>query len=592
MEQSRNRHSHSRNKYSFNESIYKFILYLRPYYVWLVLAVIFAVGGTICSIIGPNKIGEITNIIEAGVLGGTGIDLAEIVKIGILLIILYGVSALLSFLQGYIMTDVVQRSTKRMRTDIYAKINRLPLSYYDSHTFGDTLSRVTNDVDTIGLSFNQATVMLISGVTLVLGALVMMFITAWQLALVALICIPIGSGLMSLILKFSQKYFTSQQQQIGDINGIVEESYSGHNVVTAFNAKQKMQDKFQNTNNKLFKSQYKSQFVSGIMMPIMQFVGNLGYVVVCIVGGVLYLNGHIQIGAIISFIIYIKLFTQPLATIAQSVSSMQSVAAASGRVFEFLEEKEMPQETPRLYLDNVKGDVKFENVEFGYSDDKMIIKGFNAHALPGQKIALVAPTGAGKTTLVNLLMKFYDINSGDIKIDDVSIKDLSRENVHKLFGMVLQDTWQFEGSIYDNIAFNTPNATNDDVVNACKKVGLDHYIRTLPHGYDTVLDDTVSLSAGQKQLLTIARAMVHNAPLLILDEATSSVDTRTEIIIANAMDELSKGKTSFVIAHRLSTIKNADQIWVMEDGKVAESGTHDELLKLNGRYAELYNSQF
>ena len=328
------------------------------------------------------------------------------------------------------------------------------------------------------------------------------------------------------------------------------------------------------------------------MMPVMQFVGNLGYVLVCIVGGVLYLNGQIQIGAIISFIIYIKLFTQPLATIAQSVSSMQSVAAASGRVFEFLEEKEMPKDNAKLYLENVKGDVKFEDVKFGYNQDKLIIKGFSAHAKAGQKIALVAPTGAGKTTLVNLLMKFYDIDSGDIKIDDISIKDLSRENVHKLFGMVLQDTWQFEGTIYDNIAFNTKDATKEDVVEACKKVGLDHYIRTLPQGYDTVLDDTVSLSAGQKQLLTIARAMVHNAPLLILDEATSNVDTRTELIIAKAMDELSKGKTSFVIAHRLSTIKNADQIWVLEDGKVAESGTHDELMNLNGRYAELYNSQF
>ncbi len=582
----------SKNKYSFNQSISKFIKYLKPYYVWLVLAILFAVVGTICSIIGPNKIGEITNIIEENVMTNTAIDLASIAKIGILLVVLYGISAVFSYLQGYIMTDVVQRATKRMRTDIYAKINKLPLAYYDSHTFGDTLSRVTNDVDTIGLSFNQATVQLISGVTLLLGALVMMFVTAWQLALVALVCVPVGYLLLALILKFSQKYFTDQQKQLGEINGIVEETFSGHNVVTVFNAKDKMKNKFNGTNTKLYKSQYKSQFVSGIMMPVMQFVGNLGYVLVCIVGGVLYLNGQIQIGAIISFIIYIKLFTQPLATIAQSVSSMQSVAAASGRVFEFLEEKEMPKDNAKLYLENVKGDVKFEDVKFGYNQDKLIIKGFSAHAKAGQKIALVAPTGAGKTTLVNLLMKFYDIDSGDIKIDDISIKDLSRENVHKLFGMVLQDTWQFEGTIYDNIAFNTKDATKKDVVEACKKVGLDHYIRTLPQGYDTVLDDTVSLSAGQKQLLTIARAMVHNAPLLILDEATSNVDTRTELIIAKAMDELSKGKTSFVIAHRLSTIKNADQIWVLEDGKVAESGTHDELMNLNGRYAELYNSQF
>ena len=581
-----------KSKYSFGESIGKFIKYLKPYYFWLILAIIFAVGGTICSIIGPNQIGEMTNIIQDAVYAGTAIDLEAIARIGILLVVLYAISSVLSYLQGLIMTEVVQRSTKRMRTDIYAKINKLPLRYYDSHTFGDTLSRVTNDVDTIGLSFNQSTVMLISGATLILGSLIMMFVTAWQLALVALVCVPLGFGLMALILKFSQRYFTSQQAQIGEINGIVEETYSGHNIVSAFNAQEKMDNKFKTTNSKLYKSQYKSQFISGIMMPIMQFIGNLGYVAVCIVGGILCLNGEIGIGAIISFMIYIRLFTQPLATIAQSVSSMQSVAAASGRVFEFLEEQEMPNETPKLELSNIKGDVKFEDVQFGYNKNKPVIKGFTAHALPGQKIALVAPTGAGKTTLVNLLMKFYDIDGGDIKIDDVSIKDISRENAHRLFGMVLQDTWQFEGTIYENIAFNTPNVTNEDVVDACKRVGLDHYIRTLPEGYNTVLDDTVSLSAGQKQLLTIARAMVHNAPLLILDEATSSVDTRTEIIIANAMDELSKGRTSFVIAHRLSTIKNADQIWVMEDGKVAESGTHNELMKQNGRYAELYNSQF
>ena len=581
-----------KSKYSFGESIGKFIKYLKPYYFWLILAIIFAVGGTICSIIGPNQIGEMTNIIQDAVYAGTAIDLEAIARIGILLVVLYAISSVLSYLQGLIMTEVVQRSTKRMRTDIYAKINKLPLRYYDSHTFGDTLSRVTNDVDTIGLSFNQSTVMLISGATLILGSLIMMFVTAWQLALVALVCVPLGFGLMALILKFSQRYFTSQQDQIGEINGIVEETYSGHNIVSAFNAQEKMDNKFKTTNSKLYKSQYKSQFISGIMMPIMQFIGNLGYVAVCIVGGILCLNGEIGIGAIISFMIYIRLFTQPLATIAQSVSSMQSVAAASGRVFEFLEEQEMPNETPKLELSNIKGDVKFEDVQFGYNKNKPVIKGFTAHALPGQKIALVAPTGAGKTTLVNLLMKFYDIDGGDIKIDDVSIKDISRENAHRLFGMVLQDTWQFEGTIYENIAFNTPNVTNEDVVDACKRVGLDHYIRTLPEGYNTVLDDTVSLSAGQKQLLTIARAMVHNAPLLILDEATSSVDTRTEIIIANAMDELSKGRTSFVIAHRLSTIKNADQIWVMEDGKVAESGTHNELMKQNGRYAELYNSQF
>ena len=582
----------NKSNVSFRVSMTKLIKYLKPYYFWLVVALLFAIVGTVFSIIGPNKIGDMTTIIEQGVISGVGIDLDEICRIGIILVILYLISAVLSYLQGYIMTDVIQKSSKKMRNEIYAKTSRLPLKYYDTHTFGDTLSRITNDVDTIGLNFNQAIVMLLSGGTLIIGSLVMMFVTAWQLALVALVCIPIGMGLLSLLLKFSQKYFFSQQSQIGELNGIVEETYSGHNVVKVYNAQEKMKNKFERTNKKLYQSQYKSQFVSGVMMPVMNFVGNLGYVAVCVVGGILYLNNHIEFGAIISFIIYIKLFTQPLSTIAQSISSLQSVSAASSRVFEFLEESEMPKEQATLVLDNVVGDVKFENVKFGYNKDKLIINGLTAHAHAGQKIALVAPTGAGKTTLVNLLMKFYEIDDGDIKIDDVSIKDLTRENVHNLFSMVLQDSWQFDGTILDNIIFNTPNATKEDAIDACKKVGLHHFIMTLSNGYETILDDTVSLSAGQKQLVTIARAMVRNAPLLILDEATSSVDTRTELIIAKAMDELTKDKTSFVIAHRLSTIKNADQIWIMRNGAIVESGTHDELLKLNGIYAELYNSQF
>ena len=582
----------TKNKFTFNQSLGKFIKYLKPYYFWLILAVFFAVVGTVLSIIGPNKLGDMTNLIEGAVRSNTEINLAEIGKIGVLLVILYGAGAILSYLQGYILTDVVQRSTKKMRSQIYAKINRIPLRYYDSHTFGDTLSRVTNDVDTIGLSFNQSTVTLITGVTMLLGSLVMMFVTCWQLALVALITVPLGFGIMSFILKKSQKHFVKQQTELGQLNGVIEETYSGHNIVTAFNAHKSMSENFNKINTKLYNSNYKSQFLSGLMMPLMQFVGNIGFVAVCVVGGLLYLNGTIQLGAIVSFVIYIRLFTQPFSNIAQSISSMQAVSAASGRVFEFLEEEEMPNDKAKLELNNVKGDVKFENVKFGYKNGKLVLNDFTAHAKAGEKIALVAPTGAGKTTLVNLLMKFYDFESGDIKIDDISIKDLSRENVRSLFGMVLQDTWQFDGTIYENIAFNTPNATKEVVVDACKRVGLDHFIRTLPNGYDTYLDDTVSLSAGQKQLLTIARVMVHNAPLLILDEATSNVDTRTEIIISNAMDELAKDKTTFVIAHRLSTIKNADQIWVMEDGKVAESGTHEQLMKLDGKYAEIYNSQF
>ena len=580
------------NAMLFVKSMGKFIKFLKPYYVLLITAIIFAAVGTAFNIIAPDKIGEITNIIQRAVATGTAVDLGKIHDIGILLVCLFIAGAILSYLQGFIVTEVVQRSSKKMRTQIYAKINKLPLKYYDSRPFGDTLSRVTNDVDTIGVTFNQAFVQFMSGVTLLIGSIVMMFVTCWQLAIVALVVVPLGTMLVGLIMKFSQKYFISQQKELGQLNGIVEETYSGQNIVATFNAQKKMKSGFDEVNNKLCKSQYKSQFVSGIMMPLMEFVGNIGYVAVCIVGGLLFLDGKIQIGAIVSFIIYIKIFTQPLATIAQAVSAMQSTAAASGRVFEFLEEEEMPEERPKLVLDNVKGNIDFEDVHFGYNDEKLVLDGFTAHIKAGQKVALVAPTGAGKTTLVNLLMKFYETNSGDIKIDGVSIKDLSRENVHKLFGMVLQDTWQFEGTIYDNIVFNTKNATHEDVEDACKRVGLDHFIRTLPQGYNTYLDDTVSLSAGQKQLLTIARAMVHNAPMLILDEATSSVDTRTEQIIARAMDELAKDKTSIVIAHRLSTIKNSDQILVIADGKVLESGTHDQLMAQNGKYAELYNSQF
>lgn len=582
----------SANSMPFGKSIGKFIKFLKPYYTFLILAILCAVVGTAFNIIAPNQIGEITNIIQRAVTTGTAVDIDKITQIGVMLVCLFLCGALLSYFQGVLVTITVQRSSKKMRSLIYAKINRLPLKYYDSRPFGDTLSRVTNDVDTIGMTFNQASVQLLSGVTLLLGSIIMMFVTCWQLAIVAIVVVPLGSVLVSVIMKFSQKHFISQQRELGQLNGIVEETYSGQNIVSTFNAQKKVKGGFDGVNNKLAKSQYKSQFVSGIMMPLMEFVGNIGYVAVCIVGGLLFLDGKIEIGAIVSFVIYIRIFTQPLATISQSFSSLQSTAAASGRVFEFLEEKEMPEEVVTRELKEVKGNIDFENVCFSYNGEKMVLNGFSESVKAGQKVALVAPTGAGKTTLVNLLMKFYDIDSGDIKIDGVSIKELSRENVHNLFGMVLQDTWQFEGSIYDNVIFNTKGATEQDVEDACKRIGLDHFIRTLPQGYNTHLDDTVSLSAGQKQLLTIARAMVHNAPMLILDEATSSVDTRTELIIARAMDELSKDKTSIVIAHRLSTIKNSDKIIVIDNGKVLESGSHDELMKLGGKYAELYNSQF
>ena len=523
------------------------------------------------------------------------IDIEKVKNIIYFLATIYVLSALFSFVQSYSLTTVSNNFAKKLRTDINVKINKLPLKYFDSHETGDVLSRVTNDVDTIGHNLNNSISSIVSNVTLFIGSITMMLITNWVMTLTAILSTVIGFALMFLILSKSQKYFAESQKVLGELNGYIEEMYSGHNIVKVYNGTEDTIKEFNDINERLFKAKRNSIFLSGLMQPIMGFVGNFGYVAVCIVGALLVMNGNITFGVIVAFMIYIRLFTNPLSQIAQSMTNLQTTVAASERVFEFIDEKEMPLENnieKHLHRHKVKGEIEFKNVKFGYNKDKDIIKNFSAKALPGQKIAIVGPTGAGKTTLVNLLMKFYDINSGDILIDGVSTKELTRENVHKLFVMVLQDTWLFNGTVRENIIFNQQNITDDEIWEVCKTVGIDHFIKTLPGGLDAVLEDNDSISSGQKQLLTIARGMVEDAPFLILDEATSNVDTRTEILVQKAMDKLTEGKTSFIIAHRLSTIKNSDLILVMKEGNIVEQGNHEELLKKNGYYADLYNSQF
>ena len=577
---------------NFFASLKKGILYNKKYFPLIVIALILSSLASILSIIGPDKLKQITNIITEGIV--TGIDLGRIKVIAITLGIIYLCSFIFNYIQGLIMAYVTNFFSKSMRNDISHKINRLPLSYFDKTTVGDVLSRVTNDVDMIGHSLNQSIGSLVSASTQFIGSIVMMFYTNYILAITAILSTLIGFVFMSVIMSKSQKYFNNVQEGLGDINGHIEEVFSGHNVIRVYDAKDETNKKFDEINNKLFTDGLKSQFYSGLMHPLMGFIGNFGYVMVCIIGAVLTMNNMISFGVIVAFMIYIRLFTQPLTSFAQSMSSLQGAAAASERVFEFLEEKEMEEENKKVYLDKnkVKGDLEFKNVKFGYNEDKVIIKDFSAKIKAGWKVAIVGPTGAGKTTIVNLLMKFYNINDGDILIDGLSIKDLTRENVHSLFTMVLQDTWLFNGTIKDNIVYNKDGVSNTQIQKICKTVGLDHYIKTLPQGYDTYLGDVDSLSAGQKQLLTIARSMIENTPFLIFDEATSSVDTRTEKLVSDAMDNLTKGKTSFIIAHRLSTIKNADLILVMKDGNIIETGNHEKLIKENGFYAELYNSQF
>jgi ATP-binding cassette subfamily B multidrug efflux pump len=565
--------------------------YARKYVPIMILAAICAVAGCLITLIGPQYIKTITNTIAAGLYGPMDID--RILRISIGLAIAYAVGALLSYTQGYSMALVTQKLQKQLRTVLAEKINRLPLRYFDTNQIGDILSRITNDVDTLGMSLNQSLTQFITSLVMLVGSLVMMIITNGILALTAVLASVIGFVFVRLILSRSQKYFKLNQDLLGDINGHIEEVYAGHNIVKAFNGEKEARRKFEEINNQLFNAGWRSQFLSGLMMPLMAMIGNLGYVAVCIVGAALAKNGVIDFGVIVAFIIYVRMFMQPLNQLAQAATSLQSTAAASERVFEFLDQEELDDESHKTRkLTDVKGDVAFDNVVFGYTPDKTIIKGFTAHVKAGQKVAIVGPTGAGKTTIVNLLMRFYEVGSGTITIDGVNVRELTRENVHDLFCMVLQDTWLFEGTIKENIIYSKKGVTDEDVVKACKAVGLHHFIKTLPQGYDTVLSDNAALSAGQRQLLTIARAMVENAPLLILDEATSSVDTRTELLVQRAMDTLMHGRTSFVIAHRLSTIRNADMILVMKDGDIIESGNHEELLRKGGFYAELYNSQF
>ncbi|WP_195218093.1 ABC transporter ATP-binding protein [Turicibacter sanguinis] len=581
-----------RKKDKNESSLIKLVHYCRRYLPMMIIALIGAGIGTALTLFGPDKLSEMTDLMTEGLFGE--IDIEAISSIGMTLIIIYGISFVLSLSQGLIMANITQKVSKNLRTDLSKKINKLPMSYYNKTTTGDILSRVTNDVDTIGQTLNQSVGTLVTAICLFLGSLIMMLKTNVLLTITAILATVIGFVLVGFIMKKSQKYFLKQQEGLGKINGHIEEVYTGHTIVKAYNAEKQMADIFESMNQELKQNGFKAQLLAGLMMPLMTFIGNLGYVAVCIVGAVLAMNDVISFGVIVAFIMYVRYFTQPLAQMAQAAQSLQSATAASHRVFEFLEAKEMEDESHKIKrLETAQGNVEFKNVTFTYEGTTHpVIKNFSTKVKPGQKIAIVGPTGAGKTTLVNLLMRFNEINGGAIYIDGTPINQLTRENIHDLFCMVLQDTWLFEGSVKENLVYNQAHITDEQIEEACKAVGLHHFIQTLHHGYDTILDDKLNLSAGQKQQLTIARAMLKNSPMLILDEATSSVDTRTELIIQQAMDQLMEGRTSFVIAHRLSTIKNADVILVLKDGDILESGNHESLLAKQGFYAELYNSQF
>ena len=579
--------------HNFKSAIKKMVFYLKKFLPLIVVSLVLASLSAVLSIIGPNKLSDLTDVITEGIM--KGIDFEAVKAISIFLLCLYFTSALFNYIQTIIMTNVANNFAKDLRNRISKKINRLPLKYFDEHSYGDILSRVTNDVDTIGITMHNSLGSLVSAITLFIGSIIMMFVTNWIMAITGILASIIGFVFMSLILSKSQKYFSQRQTELGKLNGHIEEIYSNHNVVKAYNGEKEASEKFDKYNQKVYESNRKSQFLSGMMQPIMGFVGNLSYVAVCVVGSILVMNGDIKFGIIVAFMIYVRLFTNPLSQIAQGMNNLQSTAAAAERVFEFIEEKEMSSEEDikkRLHKSKVKGNVVFDHVKFGYNSDKIVINDFSCNVKKGQKIAIVGPTGAGKTTMVNLLMKFYEINSGDILIDGESIRELSRENIHDLFIMVLQDTWLFEGSIRDNIKYNKEDVTDEEIMDALEVVGVDHFVKSLPKGLDYVLTDNDSISAGQKQLLTIARGMIKDAPFLILDEATSSVDTRTEELVQKAMDKLTEGRTSFIIAHRLSTIKNADLILVMKDGNIIEQGNHKNLMEKNGFYADLYNSQF
>ncbi|MCB5102259.1 ABC transporter ATP-binding protein/permease [Streptococcus mutans] len=565
--------------------------YLKGYKALFGLAVIFTIVSSTITVIGPDRLKEMTDTMTKGLAGK--IDLDKIGEIALTLALLYFAGALVSYTASFIVSTLIQKFSQRLRNAIADKINKVPLKYFDSHSQGDTLSRVTNDVDLMTQSFNQSLVSMVAAIILLIGSIFMMIKTNGALAATAILSVFAGFVLSTVIMAKSQPLFKKQQANLADVSGYVEEVYSGHNVVSSYNAIQQSKKQFENLNDQLFASMWKSQFFSGIMMPLMQFIGNFGYVMVCIVGATMAINGDITMGTIVAFMTYVRIFTQPIAQIAQGITQLQSANAAMGRVFEFLDEEEIEDENHKVkQLEKVEGNVNFDNVFFGYSPDKTIIHDFSAHAKAGQKIAIVGPTGAGKTTIVNLLMRFYEVDRGMISIDGVNIHDMTREEVRDAFAMVLQDTWLFEGTVKENLIYNQKHITDEQVIAAAKAVGVHHFIKTLPKGYDTVLDDSVTLSVGQKQLLTIARALLKDAPLLILDEATSSVDTRTEELIQRAMDHLMEGRTSFVIAHRLSTIRNADLILVMRDGNIIEQGSHDQLMAENGFYADLYNSQF
>lgn len=572
-------------------SMLELLRYLKPWYKPIVISLIFSLVGTLLTIIAPDKLADLTNNISDGLQ--TGIDMDLIIKSILIILAIYISANLVTCAASYIMITVMQKLAWSMRTSISQKINKLPLKFFDKVTVGDVLSRITNDVDTISSALNSSITTLVQAVVQFVGVTIIMFATSGRLALTAIGSSILGFVLMFFIVSRSRKYFRQQQQNLGDMNGHVEEMYSGHNIVRAYGATAQSKKEFDRINDNLYNSAWKSQFFSGMLMPLMGFVGNLGYVAVCIVGATLTMSGAIRFGTVIAFISYVKLFTNPLSQISQAVSSLMSAGAAGERVFGFLAEEEMPDDSGcTAHIDHVRGKVEFENVRFGYDEDKPIIHDFSADIEPGQKVAIVGYTGAGKTTMVNLLMRFYELWSGQIKIDGVPVSEMRRSDVHAMFGMVLQDTWLFDGTYRENIAYGKPGVTDEQVEAACKLVGLDHYIKTLPKGYDTELNDRSSLSAGQRQLLTIARAMVENAPMIILDEATSSVDTRTEVLVQKAMDRLARGRTSFVIAHRLSTIRDADLILVMDKGDIVESGTHEQLLEKGGLYKELYTSQF
>lgn len=575
----------------FKSAIKSLFKYTKPLIKYIIPALIFAIISSSITIVGPSLISEITNLISNGL--ETSININKILTIGLILGSLYILSFILNYFSSFFMASTTKYISRNLRKDISRKINYLPLSYLDGHSHGDVLSRITNDVDTISQSLDQSLITLITSSILFIATLIIMFVQNWILALCSIGASIVGFILTALIMKFSQKHFMGIQKNLGELNGHNEEIFSGHNIVKAYNAEKQAIEKFNTINKNFYKSAWKAQFLSGLMGPIMNFVGNFSFVVICVVGGILIINGTSDIGTIAAFVLYNRYFTQSLNQLSQLTTSIQSLAAASERVFDILNQPELEDETNKTkQIENCLGQVEFKNVSFGYTKEKTIIKDFSVFVKPGQKVAIVGPTGAGKTTLVNLLMRFYEIDSGEILIDNINIKDITRQNLHDQFAMVLQDTWLFNGTIKENIIYNLENVSDEEVYTACKMAGIHHFIKTLPNGYETILNENTTISAGQKQLLTIARAMIQNNQILILDEATSSVDTRLELVIQNAMDELTKNRTSFVIAHRLSTIKNADTILVMKDGNVIESGNHNELIEKNGFYADLYNSQF